>query len=1052
VPNFLTAIKTRYANTVAAETSLIKASQYAATPPATDAAMTATGMNTGSPFGPGTPLHPYAGYGGEPRRFAYPAGYNIQTRADRDHRVSFDVLKDLIDNYDIARMAIGHRIDDVRSLDWSLVPKRGFSGDTDALTQTGYNALKYPEGPGSRLPFRAWVAKYLEDVLRYDAGTLFRRRDRANRVIGLKVVSGRTVAPLVDYWGDTPISPAPAFAQFVQGVPWKSFTTDDLIYVPFRPQSDSMYGFAPLEAVLLSANCYSDDTEVLTSVGWKRFADVDITQDQIATRSPITGAFEWQWATKFHHAPNDDGVMFHAKSRNVDLLVTGGHRLLVEKPPAGVDAVKHGDHWLVHAEDVFNYQQSLPGGGRPVRVPVTSGGWDAPDLQWFHLPYSDCDWVHFDPDVVRVARAGESLNAVESRIGGTVTRPTLKRAGQGLRVTRRSARAVCAAYGLTDSVVVESPRFFSGGMSGDSYAAFMGMWLSEGSVRASGSNIEIAQIPESKGFEPFRVALAEILGTPAPYDGRMFVFGHAALAEYLRQFGHAHQKFIPAAILGMSARQLRIFWRFYMLGDGHYHPGGSEIITTVSPQIADGLQEILQKIGGSASIHLKGSPIKETHNQTYTIGTREKSHYRVTLEKVEYDRNVYCVSVPNKTLFVRRNGVAAWCANTDLRFQMHFLMAFTDANVPKGFMSAPEGISNPDQLTEMQEYWDALLYGDQAVKHQMKLVPHGTEFEWPSFPEFDDKFPTYLMRKVAAAYHVPPNELGFTDDVNRSTSESQVDVNFRIGTKPLYQHLQDIFDPYLQDDLGLPLEFKFDAGQEIEDRVSMAQAHQIYVNMGAESVDEVRSAELGLPVDNEHPVPRFVNNPRTGPVPLTSIFAIGGVIDAETAAPDPAVPLGLAPFDGTPGLLPDKSPGGAEFTRAPLNPDEPQFPGLEGEVPGSGVIAPPAPAGAAPVAKGAGVRAAGMVAEVSAFNRFVKARRKAGVWRDFTFTAASTLDGHRLNQAGRALVRKAAGEIVAAGLCVQAADTGRVLMLQRGLDPLVGEEPIPLVDETVGDA
>jgi len=596
----------------------------------TQVALAESGQDWGSAYSPGSPLNPFSGTGGEPRRFEYQSGYNVTTRADRGKRVSFDILKSLIDNYDIARMAIGHRIDDVRSLEWSLVPMRGFNGDIDEVAPRGYAALKYPEGPGTNLPFRAWLAKYLEDVLRYDAGTLFRRRDRAGRVIGLKVVSGTTIAPTLDYWGDTPVSPAPAYVQFVQGLPWKWFTQDDLIYVPFRPQPDSAYGFAPLEAVLLTAN-------------------------------------------------------------------------------------------------------------------------------------------------------------------------------------------------------------------------------------------------------------------------------------------------------------------------------------------------------------------------------------------------------------------------TDLRFQTHFLNFFTEGTVPEGFMSAPESLSSPDQIAEFQTYWDAMLYGDIAAKHQLKIVPFGTEFNWPTDKAFDAAFPMYLMRKVAAAYHVTPNDLGFTDDVNRASSESQVDVQFRIGTLPLVQHVQDVISAYLQDDLGLPLDLVFDTGQETDDRVSKAQAHKIYVEMGAESVDEVRSAELGLEIDNERPVPRFIFSSRTGPIPLTSLYQIAGAIDAETAAPAEEVPLDLATYTGAEGVLPDKSFGGATYKRAPLNPDEPRRPELEGEVPGSGVLPPETPpvvpVAAAPVVVAPVVKSL-MDAEGQAFTRFVKARRRAGKWRDFTFE--STTDevvSHRLNDIGRALVRKDAGLVTTAGLCVRAADTGRVLMLQRGADP-----------------
>jgi 8-oxo-dGTP pyrophosphatase MutT (NUDIX family) len=174
-----------------------------------------------------------------------------------------------------------------------------------------------------------------------------------------------------------------------------------------------------------------------------------------------------------------------------------------------------------------------------------------------------------------------------------------------------------------------------------------------------------------------------------------------------------------------------------------------------------------------------------------------------------------------------------------------------------------------------------------------------------------------------------------------------------------------------------------------------------------------------------------------------------------------SVPLDAVPFDGVPGVAPDKLPGSPAYARAPIDPDEPRFPQLERPVPGTDVIASPdsAPAAAAVakdatagVTSGTGLAGSPLAAvvetkpaeeyedvakatEVAAFRRFVAGRRKAGRWRDFQFEAVDAVAAHRLNDAGRAEVRKAEGLVIAAGLAVRAADTGRVLMLQRAFDP-----------------
>lgn len=380
-------------------------------------------------------------------------------------------------------------------------------------------------------------------------------------------------------------------------------------------------------------------------------------------------------------------------------------------------------------------------------------------------------------------------------------------------------------------------------------------------------------------------------------------------------------------------------------------------------------------------------------------------------------------------------------ANTDIRFQWHFLQMFTDGSVPAGFMEVPPSATTPDQVAEWQDYWDAMVLGDQAKLRQLIAVPSGTKVSETRPKAFDKAFPEYLMARTCAAYGVVPQDLGLTADVNRANGETQVDIQFRVNTLPWVRWVEGILSRYLRYGLGLPVKVALDTGRDKEDRLAEAQAWDTAVKGGAVSVDEWRTEVYGLPVDDERPMPRFIFSPRTGPVPLSSVLAIAGKINPETAAPADDAPLPLAPFDGTPGVLADKAPGGSQFKRAPINPDEPEFPTLEHEVPGSDVVGTKP---AAPVIGDPGVpvvkplpatdvtKAAGD--ELAVFDRFVKARVKAGRWRDFGFETLDQVTAHRLNDHGRASVRKVAGEFVAAGLAVQAADTGRVLMLQRALD------------------
>ena len=117
-------------------------------------------------------------------------------------------------------------------------------------------------------------------------------------------------------------------------------------------------------------------------------------------------------------------------------------------------------------------------------------------------------------------------------------------------------------------------------------------------------------------------------------------------------------------------------------------------------------------------------------------------------------------------------------------FQVYFLQRFTEGNIPEAFASAPETWS-PDQIEQFQEFWDSIMYGDQSRKHQIRWLPGGSTLAWSNEKDFSDEFSLHMLRKTCAAFHVVPSDLGFTETVNRSSGESQADVQHRVGDLPL---------------------------------------------------------------------------------------------------------------------------------------------------------------------------------------------------------------------------------------------------------------------------
>jgi hypothetical protein len=348
--------------------------------------------------------------------------------------------------------------------------------------------------------------------------------------------------------------------------------------------------------------CYSADTEILTRRGWVLFKDL-VDADEVATRNPTTKEFEWQRPT---HRPSYDyvGKMHHFASRYVDILVTPEHRMLVA-------SVGNARERIVSAQE-FASSTSRSNW----RLPLTS--------QW----------------------RGQTVRS---------------------KVFNTEHHASKALH-----------------LSGDDFCLFMGMYLSEGSPD-SVKFVKIGQSPRSKQLAWFSDTLTAMFGPRVRYrpyrdgSGGGFRISSTALNRYVRQFGYAEDKFVPREILDASRRQLVLFWDAYMAGDGSVHThksvsghmgrlaGKLSRIKTVSPRMADHLQEIAIKLGYASTVGMSAAQdalIQTGTGRSYI--THQRASYRVTLHSKRqarvtrsstelYRGKVYCVSVPNGIIAVRRN-------------------------------------------------------------------------------------------------------------------------------------------------------------------------------------------------------------------------------------------------------------------------------------------------------------------------------------------------------------------------------------------------------------
>jgi hypothetical protein len=172
-----------------------------------------------------------------------------------------------------------------------------------------------------------------------------------------------------------------------------------------------------------------------------------------------------------------------------------------------------------------------------------------------------------------------------------------------------------------------------------------------------------------------------------------------------------------------------------------------------------------------------------------------------------------------------------------------------------------------------------------------------------------------MISKTTAAFKVTPAELGFTEKVNKSSGESQENVQYRRSIKPSAVFFAGIYTGIINKYFGLPnLKFKFLNIDEQEDLLLMAQRDEIYIKNGVISPDEVRSERLGLVVNEGNPIPRvFIMGSNIIPV----VEAVNATVDNAKPATSETSPKDVAE-EVIPKLKQDRAARKSDFFTSPM--------------------------------------------------------------------------------------------------------------------------------------
>ena len=94
----------------------------------------------------------------------------------------------------------------------------------------------------------------LEDLFVLDALALYVRRTVGGTLYAIEPIDGATIKRVLDDHGRTPMPPATAYQQVLKGMPAVDYTRDELIYLPRNPRTHKIYGYSPVEQIVMTVN------------------------------------------------------------------------------------------------------------------------------------------------------------------------------------------------------------------------------------------------------------------------------------------------------------------------------------------------------------------------------------------------------------------------------------------------------------------------------------------------------------------------------------------------------------------------------------------------------------------------------------------------------------------------------------------------------------------------------------------------------------------------------------------------------------------------------
>jgi SPP1 gp7 family putative phage head morphogenesis protein len=184
------------------------------------------------------------------RQFDFAPGYNIKQQPRSGETVTFGQMRALADNSDILRLVIETRKDQVAKMKFVIKPTKEHM-ERDKRCEEVEAFLRLPDGENN---WSDWLRQLLEEMMVTDSATIYPWLTNGGTPYRFELMDGATIKRVIDARGRTPMAPAPAYQQVLKGVIAANYTIDELIYAPRNKRVHKVYGYSPVEQIIMTVN------------------------------------------------------------------------------------------------------------------------------------------------------------------------------------------------------------------------------------------------------------------------------------------------------------------------------------------------------------------------------------------------------------------------------------------------------------------------------------------------------------------------------------------------------------------------------------------------------------------------------------------------------------------------------------------------------------------------------------------------------------------------------------------------------------------------------